>query len=705
MPSGRSGINPIRGERGGKRRENRMTRIGLIQMRVSEDPDDNLARALSAAGEAVRRGAEILCLPELYRTRYFPQSECAGLGEIAETIPGVSTRAFSAFAREHGVVVIVPIFEQGGTGAYHNTAVVIDRDGGILPPYRKVHVPHDPLFYEKHYFVPGDRYRVYETALARFAVLVCYDQWFPEAARAVALRGAEILFYPTAIGWPPGEGAPLPAGPGTPLQRGPCPSRGPLTPWTGGAASRPPLPPGSSRLPAGPGTPPEGDWSEAWETVQRGHAIANGVHVAAVNRAGQEGDLLFWGGSFVADAFGNILARAGEEEEVLVVEADLAMNRRVREGWGFFQNRRPDTYGILTEPVVPEYPRATGREDTPYRRGFSMPAEWEPHEATWLSWPHDPETFADIPAVEETYLRIIAALVPGERVNLLVRDREMEKRVEGLLACAGIAPGRVSLIPFDYADVWFRDYGPTFVVNRTEGKAGMVGWGFNAWGGKYPGLIRDTRIPSCLGSRLGLPLFRPGIVLEGGSIDVNGRGTTLTTEQCLLNPNRNPGLSKADLEGFLGEYLGAPTVIWLKGGIAGDDTDGHVDDVARFVNPSTVVCALEDDPGDVNYGILRENERILREARDQDGNALTVVPLPMPRPFGGDTRLPASYLNFSIGNLAVLVPIFSDPVDALALRVLGDLFPGREVVGIDCRALVEGMGAIHCITQQQPEIG
>jgi agmatine deiminase len=642
----------------GERRNVRMTRIGLIQMRVSEDPRDNLARALSASDEAVRRGAEIVCLPELFRSRYFPRSECAPLRELAETIPGESTRAFSAFAREHGVVVIVPIFEQGEPGIFHNTAVVIDRDGGILPPYRKVHVPHDPFFYEKHYFVPGDGYRVYDTAPCRFAVLICYDQWFPEAARAASLMGAEILFYPTAIGWPPGEGM-----------------------------------------------PPEGDWREAWETVQRGHAIANGVHVAAVNRAGREGEILFWGGSFVADAFGNVLARAGGKEEVLVVDLDLSLNRRVREGWGFLRNRRPDTYGILTEPVVREYPGLAGREDTRERQGFSMPAEWEPHEATWLAWPHDPETFGDIPAVEETYTRIIAALAPGERVNLLVRDRELEGRVKELITTAGIAPGRVRLIPFDYADVWFRDYGPAFVVNRTERRAGMVAWEFNAWGGKYPGLIRDTRVPSCLGGRLGLPLFRPGIVLEGGSIDVNGKGTVLTTEQCLLNPNRNPGLTKADLEGFLGEYLGSPHVIWLEGGIAGDDTDGHVDDVARFVGPSTVVCAVEEDAGDENYRVLRANERILREARDQDGNPLTVIPLPMPRPFGGEARLPASYLNFYIGNRVVLVPVFSDPQDARALRVLGDLFPGREVVGIDCHALVEGMGAIHCITQQQPEIG
>jgi agmatine deiminase len=629
-------------------------RIGLVQMKVSEDPADNLTRALRAADEAASRGAQIICLPELYRTRYFPQDECAGLQERSEAIPGVSTRAFSALAGEHQVIVIVPVFEKGESGAYHNTAVVIDGDGGILPVYRKVHVPHDPLFYEKHYFVPGDAYRVYDTGAGRFAVLICYDQWFPEAARAVTLRGAEILFYPTAIGRIRGS------------------------------------------------APPEGDWQEAWEAVQRGHAIANGVHVAAVNRAGEEGDLLFWGGSFVADAFGKIIARAGDGEEVLLADLDLSMNQKVREGWGFLRNRRPDTYGILAEPVIREYPRARGIEGTPREQGFIMPAEWEPHEATWLAWPHNPETFRHLPAVGETYLGIIAALVPGERVNLLVRDRDMEQRVRGLLARAGIDAGQVNLVPFDYADVWFRDYGPSFMVNRKTRQPGLVAWVFNAWGGKYPGTVRDTRIPLCLNARLGLPFFRPGIVLEGGSIDVNGRGTALTTEQCLLSPNRNPGLSRDAIGSYLGEYLGTSEVIWLAGGIAGDDTDGHVDDVARFVNPSTVVYALEVNPRDENYRILRENERILGEGRDQDGEPLTLVPLPMPRRFGEKARLPASYLNFYIANGVVLVPVFSDPNDEKALKILADLFPGREVMGIDCRALVEGLGAIHCITQQQP---
>ena len=640
-----------------ERSTNRKTRIGLIQMRVSEDPGDNLKRAVRAAGEAAGQGAEIICLPELYRTRYFPQTECAAMQSFAEPIPGESTRAFSALARKHGAVIIVPIFEQGESGAFHNTAMIIDRDGGILPVYRKVHVPFDPLFYEKHYFVPGDGFRVYDTDPARFAVLICYDQWFPEAARAAALMGAEIIFYPTAIGWI-----------------------------------------GGNR------TPVEGDWHGAWETIQRGHAIANSVHVAAVNRAGPEGDLLFWGGSFAADAFGNVIARAGEGEEVLVVDLDLSMNQMVREGWGFLRNRRPDTYGILTRPPEREYPSATDLPGTPKKLGFSMPAEWDPHDGVWLAWPHDPETFGDIPAVEEAYLGIISALTPGEQVNLLVRDRVMERSVKTLLKRAGIDPGCVCFFPFDYADVWFRDYGPTFVVNPKDRQLGLVAWEFNAWGNKYPGLVRDGRIPSCLNAPLGHPLFRPGIVLEGGSIDVNGRGAVLTTEQCLLNPNRNPGLPKGGVESYLREFLGVSTVIWLAGGIAGDDTDGHIDDVARFVNPSTVVYAVEEDEEDDNYRILRENESILRKARNQDGTPLTIIPMPMPGRLGEGARLPASYLNFFIGNRVVLVPVFSDPKDERALGILMRVFPGREVTGFDCRALVEGMGAIHCITQQQPRV-
>ena len=625
-------------------------KIGLIQAAAGDDLDRNLARTLEMAGAAIAKGARFLCLQELYRTPYFPQYDDRDASSYAETVPGPSTDRFSALAREHGVVIVVPLYERTASGEYYNTAVVIDADGRLFPPYRKVHIPYDPLFYEKTYFRPGDRYRVYDTRHGRIAVLICYDQWFPEAARAVALQGAEIIFYPTALG----------------------------------------------RI-AGEEEPPEGDWREAWETVQRGHAIANSVHVAAVNRVGDEGGIRFFGGSFVADAFGNVLGRAGEtDEEVLVVEVDLAMNETVRDGWGFYRNRRPETYGALTRRHLP------GK--TAQALGYHMPAEWEPHDAAWLSWPHDRETFPDLAAVEAVYVEIIAALRGSETVNLLVTGERMRTRVTAMLEEEGIGTGGIRFHTADYADVWFRDYGPTFVVERKAGNLAMVNWTFNAWGEKYPELMGDTRIPLIMNLDMDLPVFTPGIVMEGGSIEVNGCGTVITTEACLLNPNRNPDLSREEIEAYLEAYLGAGHVIWLKRGIAGDDTDGHIDDIARFVNPTTILCAVEENEDDANYAALMENYEILRSSTDQDGTPLTVIPLPMPGAVGGEDRLPASYANFYIGNTVVLVPVFGHPNDEVALARIRQVFPGREVVGIDCTTMVAGSGAIHCISQQQPSV-
>jgi agmatine deiminase len=631
-------------------------RIGLIQSRVTPDPRKNLRGTLASVKTTLGRGARVVCLQEIFRLPYFPQAERGRVSAYAETVPGPSTEAFAPLARQHRAVIIVPVFEKGDDGAFYNTAAVLDTDGMLLPPYRKVHIPHDPLFYEKAYFRPGDCYRLFQTEHGRFAVLICYDQWFPEAARAVTLMGAEVIFYPTAIGRIHGT------------------------------------------------RPKEGDWREAWETVMRGHAIANGVHVAAVNRVGREGELEFWGTSFACDAFGTVLARAPENRgEVLLADLDLSLNGRVREGWGFLRNRRPETYPSLTEEGIGGIAPLLVRPGTPLRLGYRMPAEWESHAATWLAWPRDNDTFTDLPAVERSYVAVIAALHRDERVELLVPDRSEEKRVRSLLASAGIDLTRIRLHRVDYADVWFRDYGPTFVVSPDDPLPGMVHWRFNAWGGKYPDLAGDTAIPEQVCRLAGMKVFSPGIVMEGGSFDVNGAGTVLVTEQCLLHPNRNPSLSREELEAYLQEYLGITTVVWLKGGIAGDDTDGHVDDIARFTGPSTLVCTVEDDPGDVNYPALRENLRILRGARDQDDRPFTVLPLPMPGPLGGESQLPASYANFYIGNRTVLVPVFGDANDARAVKVLRKAFPGRNVAGIDCRAMVSGLGALHCITQQQPE--
>lgn len=340
---------------------------------------------------------------------------------------------------------------------------------------------------------------------------------------------------------------------------------------------------------------------------------------------------------------------------------------------------------------------------TPRELGYCMPAEWEKHDAVWMAWPHDITTFSDrIEKVEEIYIEIIEAIYESEDVNLFVKDAGMKAKVAELLQKKNIDIEKINFFLYDYADVWIRDYGPIFVVNDNK-KLAMVHWIFNAWGGKYEELMKDTQIPSLINRKMKLNCFKPRIVLEGGSIDVNGKGTLLTTEQCLLNKNRNPNLGKKEIEEYLKDYFGVNHIIWLKKGIVGDDTDGHVDDIARFVAPSTILCAYEEDRMDENYTALKENYDILLESKDQDGNSMNIIKLPLPG-FIGDKhgRLPASYTNFYIGNRAVLVPIFGDENDKRTLNIIQKIFPDRKAVGINCTDLVYGLGAIHCITQQQP---
>ena len=358
--------------------------------------------------------------------------------------------------------------------------------------------------------------------------------------------------------------------------------------------------------------------------------------------------------------------------------------------------------------------------NTPAALGYRMPAEWEPHSATWIAWPHNrddwPGKFGPIPWV---YVEIVRLLSRSERVEILVDGRKAGRHAADRLDRAGVDLDRVGFHRVKTDRVWTRDSGPTFVVKDgdPEGLA-LVDWEFNAWA-KYDNHRLDRRVPRAIGKILGLDRFRPTfdpgdggeaarVVLEGGSIDVNGRGTLLTTEECLLSDvqARNPRLSRAQVERVLADYLATPHVVWLDRGIAGDDTHGHVDDLARFVDPSTVAIVVESDPSDENYAPLRENLGRLREATDQDGRPLRVVELPMPRPvvFEG-TRLPASYANFYIANGLVLVPTFNDPADREALAVLASAFPGREVVGIHAVDLVWGLGTLHCMTQQQPTPG
>jgi agmatine deiminase len=279
----------------------------------------------------------------------------------------------------------------------------------------------------------------------------------------------------------------------------------------------------------------------------------------------------------------------------------------------------------------------------------------------------------------------------------------MHNRVKNLFQAAGVDLARVNFWVEPTGDLWIRDYGPIFIVNQKEQKLALTDWIYNAYGKKYPELLQDTRIPAAIAERKNILRFEPGIVLEGGSIDVNGAGTLLTTEQCLLNPNRNPHLKREEIENYLREYLGVTKIIWLKNGLKNDDTDGHVDDLARFVNPTTVVLGVDDDPKSANYVSSHENLAILKKVTDQNGAPLKIVELPLPHVFNVDgEELAASYTNFYIGNGVVLTPIFGDPHDEEALAILRQCFPGREVVGINCFDLNHGGGTIHCASQQWP---
>ena len=348
------------------------------------------------------------------------------------------------------------------------------------------------------------------------------------------------------------------------------------------------------------------------------------------------------------------------------------------------------------------------KETTPLELGYRMPAEWERHEATWLAWPHNKETWpGKLRAVDEIYLQMIEALTGHEKVCLLVNDERTREKVARELAPRRINPKNLTYHLIPTVDTWIRDYGPNFILRRSEEKTEIasVRWIFNAWGGKYESLAEDNQVPDRLLPRLGMPVFRPGLVLEGGSIDTNGAGTCLVTEQCLLNPNRNPHLGRSGIEKALGDFHGFTHFIWLGEGIEGDDTDGHVDDIARFVNPMTVVAAVEENPSDRNQTPLRENLKRLGQAADQEGKKISVIPIPMPgRVEDSGNRLPASYLNFYIANGVVLVPIFGHANDREALQTLQKLFPDRKVVGIRSEALVVGLGGIHCVTHEQPAL-
>jgi agmatine deiminase len=342
---------------------------------------------------------------------------------------------------------------------------------------------------------------------------------------------------------------------------------------------------------------------------------------------------------------------------------------------------------------------------TPKQAGYYFPAEFDKHAATWLSWPHKEASWpGKIHTIYPSYSRFIRELTLGEDVCINVKDAAMQASAVGHLEVAGVNMSRLRFFLHPTNDAWCRDHGPAFLVNPGAAqKKVIVDWNYNAWGNKYPPFDLDDVIPTLIGKALDLPVYHPGIIMEGGSVEFNGEGTLLTSTCCLLNPNRNPDLIQSQIETYLRDYYGVEQVLWVKEGIVGDDTDGHIDDTVRFVNGDTVLTVIEEDRASANYQLLQDNLGDLKKMRLLNGKQLNIVELPMPETvIYEEQQLPASYANFYIANESVIVPTFRCERDEKALRIIQDCFPGRRVVGIDSTDIIWGLGSFHCLSQQEP---
>lgn len=347
------------------------------------------------------------------------------------------------------------------------------------------------------------------------------------------------------------------------------------------------------------------------------------------------------------------------------------------------------------------------KDKTPRELGYFFPAEFFPQSAMWLSWPHKEASWpGKIDSIFPVYAQFIKLVSEGQKVNINVADEAMKNKALKYVQDAGAKLQNVQFFLHPTNDAWCRDHGPAFLINpKADQKKVIVDWGYNAWGGKYPPFDLDDVIPTLIGQHFDIPVFNPGIVMEGGSVDFNGRGTVLTTTSCLLNENRNPHLSQEQIERYLIDYYGVENILWLGDGIVGDDTDGHIDDITRFVSEDTVVTVVEEDRKDDNYEVLQENVAALKKMRLENGKPLNIVELPMPGPvIYEDMRLPASYANFYISNQYVIVPTFRHRNDDRALNILQDCFKDRKVVGLDSIDIIWGLGSFHCLSQQEPEV-
>ncbi len=344
---------------------------------------------------------------------------------------------------------------------------------------------------------------------------------------------------------------------------------------------------------------------------------------------------------------------------------------------------------------------------SPKELGYYFPAEFAPHVATWLSWPHKEASWpGKIEAIYPFYAQFIKVLSQSEKVRINVANEAMKTFALKYIEQAGADLSQVEFYFHPTNDAWCRDHGPAFLINpAAEQKKVIVDWGYNAWGGKYPPFDLDDVIPTLIGKQFKIPVFHPGIVMEGGSVEFNGAGTLLTSTACLLNPNRNPHLNQDQIENYLHNYYGVEQILWVDEGVVGDDTDGHIDDTVRFVNEDTVLTVIEENSKDENYPLLQHNLKQLKQMRLLNGKQLNIIELPMPDAvIWEDQRLPASYANFYISNKHVIVPTFRCAKDDLALSIIQSCFKDREVIGIDSTEIIWGLGSFHCLSQQEPAV-
>jgi len=338
---------------------------------------------------------------------------------------------------------------------------------------------------------------------------------------------------------------------------------------------------------------------------------------------------------------------------------------------------------------------------------FYFPAEWHPHKATWITFPHNDHSWQGdkLQGMYPEYFALIREISKGEKVCINVNSEKLEIFIQSQLTKYEIDANQIIFHRHKTNDAWCRDHGPAFLIDRENKEKLIVDWGYNAWGGKYPPYNDDNDLPNAIAQFLKLPSVSPGIIMEGGSVEFNGKGTVLTSRSCLLNPNRNPHLNQAQIEQYLKDFYGVEQVLWVSDGIVGDDTDGHIDDTVRFVNEDTVVAVVENNPNDDNYKVLQKNLSELKEMKLLNGKSLNIVELPMPDAVViDDFRAPGSYANFYICNAGVLVPIFDCPQDEIALNILRGLFTDRPVIGLSAKQIIWGQGSFHCLTQQEPDI-